>query len=161
MAKRILRLSASPHAVAAGVAAGVFTSFTPFMGLHFIVAFLLAYILRGNMAAAALGTFFGNPISFPFIWASTLSLGEAIIGAETGAKHIKLTEVFDGITMSNCWHILGDLWEPIIKPMAVGGVPLGIIFGSVFYGLTRWGLSWFQERRQRRMNRRRKQLEQL
>ncbi|MGO7771021.1 DUF2062 domain-containing protein, partial [Rhizobium ruizarguesonis] len=36
---RVLRLSASPHAVAAGVAAVVFVSWTPFIGVHFVMAF--------------------------------------------------------------------------------------------------------------------------
>jgi uncharacterized protein (DUF2062 family) len=35
----------------------------------------MAYVLAGNMVAAALGTAFGNPMSFPFIWALTLKLG--------------------------------------------------------------------------------------
>jgi uncharacterized protein (DUF2062 family) len=67
--KRVLRLTATPHAIAAGVAAGVFASWTPLLGFHFVLAFALAYVLAGNMVAAALGTAFGNPISFPFIWA--------------------------------------------------------------------------------------------
>ncbi len=37
---RILRLTASPHAVAVGVAAGVFVSWTPFIGVHFVMAFV-------------------------------------------------------------------------------------------------------------------------
>ena len=37
-ASAILRLRASPHAIAAGVAAGVFASFIPFLGLHIIIA---------------------------------------------------------------------------------------------------------------------------
>ena len=57
--------------VAAGVAAGAFTSFTPFMGLHFLFAALFAWAIRGNLLASALGTFVGNPLTFPFIWAAT------------------------------------------------------------------------------------------
>jgi hypothetical protein len=38
--KRMLRIKATPHAIAAGVAAGAFASFTPFMGFHFILAFV-------------------------------------------------------------------------------------------------------------------------
>ena len=36
--KRALRITATPYAVAMGLAAGAFTSFTPFMGLHFLLA---------------------------------------------------------------------------------------------------------------------------
>ncbi|MGB8287975.1 MAG: DUF2062 domain-containing protein [Rhizobium ruizarguesonis] len=44
IAIRVLRLKATPHAVAAGVAAGVAVSCTPFLGFHFIMAFCLAFI---------------------------------------------------------------------------------------------------------------------
>jgi len=67
VSKRVLRLTASPHAI----------------GLHFIIAFVVAYIIAGNFLAAASGTFFGNPITFPFIWASTYNLGNFILSGET------------------------------------------------------------------------------
>ncbi|MEO1399345.1 MAG: DUF2062 domain-containing protein, partial [Pseudomonadota bacterium] len=79
--KRILRLTASPHAIAAGVAVGAFTSFTPFMGLHFLLAAVLAWVLRGNLIASALGTFFGNPLTFPFIWAGAYKAGHFVLGS--------------------------------------------------------------------------------
>ncbi len=107
MTKRILRITASPHAIAAGVAAGVFTSFTPFMGLHFLVAFVLAFVLRGNMIASALGTFFGNPLSFPLIWAATFSTGNFVLGnsgSESGG--LLLGQAMKGI-LSACWN--GDM----------------------------------------------------
>ena len=48
--KRVLRLSATPHAIAAGVAAGVFASFTPFLGFHFVIAAGLASPLCAFMS---------------------------------------------------------------------------------------------------------------
>src|SRR5690606_26323749 len=59
--KRIMRITASPHAIAAGLAIGVFAAFTPFFGFHFIIAVILAYLLAGNIGAAALGTAVANP----------------------------------------------------------------------------------------------------
>ena len=76
--KRVLRLSGSPHAVAAGVAAGAAASCTPFIGFHFILAFVVAVFLRGNMFAAAIGTAVGNPITFPLIWVTTFQIGSRI-----------------------------------------------------------------------------------
>jgi uncharacterized protein (DUF2062 family) len=152
VAKRILRLSASPHAVAAGVAAGVFTSFSPFIGLHFLIAAILAFILRGNIVASALGTFFGNPLSVPIIWASTLSVGQTILGFDKSEHQVvHLVEIFRKIDISNFGHVLSDLWEPVIKPMFFGGVLLGLLFGLIFYCLTRWGIKWFHARRQKRI----------
>ena len=41
---RILRLSSTPHSIAVGVAAGVASSFTPFFGLHIVIAVALAFV---------------------------------------------------------------------------------------------------------------------
>ena len=45
---RTVRLRATPHAIAMGIAAGVFVSWTPFIGLHFVSAFA---IVLGNFLA--------------------------------------------------------------------------------------------------------------
>ena len=58
--KRILRLSATPYAISMGAAAGAFTSCTPFIGFHFILAACFAFVLRGNLIASAIGTKRGN-----------------------------------------------------------------------------------------------------
>ena len=51
-------------------------SITPFIGFHLIITFALAWLLRGNMIAGVIaGTCFGNPVTYPFIWASTYQLG--------------------------------------------------------------------------------------
>ena len=54
---RVSRLSGSPHSVALGFAVGVFASFTPFMGFHFMIGFLARLLLRGSLIASAFGTF--------------------------------------------------------------------------------------------------------
>ncbi|MGB0798882.1 MAG: DUF2062 domain-containing protein, partial [Planktomarina sp.] len=61
---RLHRLPGTPEQIARGIAVGVFTSFTPFYGLHFLVAAGLALMLRGSVLAALLGTFFGNPLTY-------------------------------------------------------------------------------------------------
>ncbi len=147
--KRVLRLSGSPHAVAAGVAAGVFASFTPFVGLHFIISFVLAFAIGGNLIAAGLGTFFGNPLTFPFIWASTYSLGSRILGHagsfEIGAFHHNLAEKsFDA------------LW-PLIAPMTVGAVPLGLPVAVVVYFVAFLAVRAFRDMRRERLEARRRE----
>lgn len=138
--KRIIRLRATPHAIAAGVAAGTFASFTPLMGFHFILSFALAFLVRGSMIAAALGTAVGNPLTFPAIWAGTLTFGRWMLGIDGGAE---------GAEFGQAWAEQGfaALWEPWIKPMLVGGVPLGLLAGGLAYLVTRPAVSAFQTRR--------------
>ena len=47
LAIRLSRLKNSPHAVAAGFASGAAASFTPLLGLHFVLACAIAFVTRG------------------------------------------------------------------------------------------------------------------
>ncbi len=162
VAKRILRLTASPHAIAAGVGAGVFASFTPLFGFHFLLAFTIAYLVAGNFLAAALGTFFGNPLTFPFIWASTYKTGNFILYGpsakidETGPPTLEALST-GGMFEHGFGFLLTrveNIWHPLFKPMLVGSFPLGVTFGIIAYVLTRWAAGVFKEARRRQLQKR-------
>ena len=59
---RVRRLPDSPQKIARGVAAGVFTAFTPFYGFHFVTAYILARLVRGNGLASMMATFNGMSV---------------------------------------------------------------------------------------------------
>lgn len=141
--KRVLRLSASPHAIAAGFAAGTLVSFTPFVGFHFIMAGFLAYFTGGNILASALGTAVGNPLTFPFMWAASYRVGRLLLGKGDAAP--PQIDMSLGILA----HSRDAIW-PVLKPMLVGAVPLGIIAWVIFYFLVRTLVRAFQEGRRRR-----------
>jgi len=156
VSKRILRLTASPHAISAGVAAGVFASFTPLLGLHFIIAFIVAYIIAGNFLAAASGTFFGNPLTFPFIWASTYNLGNFILSGETPEEATGSSSGLEGVSfldngIMGIFDAIWSIWDPVVKPMLIGGIPLGIFFGIIGYIITRWASGVFNNARKKRI----------
>ncbi|MCG6856763.1 MAG: DUF2062 domain-containing protein [Salaquimonas sp.] len=162
LVKRVLRLTASPHSVAAGVAAGVFASFTPFLGFHFMIAFAVSYVIAGNLIAAAAGTFFGNPLTFPFIWASTYGLGRFILsGAQStvsNTAHQRMAEIAHSnlieLGLIGLINKIDALWEPVIKPMAIGAVPIGTMVAICFYLLTRWAAVKFRHARLKRLTER-------
>ncbi|WP_184327179.1 DUF2062 domain-containing protein [Rhizobium sp. BK529] len=144
---RVLRLSASPHAVAVGFAAGVFVSWTPFIGVHFIMAFVIAYFLSGNMVAAALGcAAFGNPLTYPFIWGITWEVGHLLLSrqAQTGGQAIDLAELFHKLHFT-------ELWKPVLEPMLIGAIPPGAISSVALYALTFYTVKGFQTRRRARL----------
>ena len=112
--KRVLRLRATPHAIAAGVAAGVFASFFP-IGIHLVVALALAWLIAGNFVAAALGTAFGNPLTIPVMWGATYEVGFMLLhGGETGS--IEPSHIGSLIDQMG----IAALWEPLLEPMIVG-----------------------------------------
>ena len=71
----IKRMRASPNELALGLACGIAISFTPFIGLHALLSIFFAWVVRGSMAAALIGTLVGNPWTFPFIWFLTYEMG--------------------------------------------------------------------------------------
>lgn len=154
---RVARISGSPHFITIGVVAGVFASWTPFVGFHFMLAALIAYFLRGSLLASALGTFFGNPFTFPFIWLFTYNLGAWLLGYETrseldislphGTFWLLFTDplaFFDAV-----WSIVG----PYFVPMLIGAVPLGVFSSAVTYAIMKPIVRKYQENRRERLGR--------
>lgn len=77
---RLLRVADTSHSIALGLAIGFGVSFTPLLGTHFIQAGCIAYVCRGNIFSAMMGTFVGNPWTFPFFWWSGYSFGSFLFG---------------------------------------------------------------------------------
>ncbi|MFZ1773765.1 MAG: DUF2062 domain-containing protein [Rhizobiaceae bacterium] len=144
---RVLRLATTPHAMAAGFAAGAAVSFLPLLGLHFVLAALLAFVIRGNMIASAFGTAVGNPVTFPFIWGSTYAVGEALLyQADFHAMApVNLVGALRHLDFA-------ALWQPLIKPMMIGAIPLGILVWVIFYFAVRAMLGAFHQRRLHRLH---------
>lgn len=142
--KRILRRSASPHAVATGVAVGTLSSFTPFLGLHVLMAVAIAHVLAGDLLAAALATVLANPLTLPFILAGTFHVGEQVMGTDSGlaVDLVDLKGLSEHLSFS-------ELWEPVVQPMLVGALALGVPAAASAYAVTRVGLRAFQNRRRR------------
>ena len=91
MILRLWRIKASPHSIALGCAAGVFAIFTPFLGCQMLLAAFLALMFRGSVMASAVGTFAGNPLTYPIIWGSTFGVGNLFLGDSANAEIGKLS----------------------------------------------------------------------
>lgn len=148
--KRVLRLTASPHVIALGFAAGAFASFTPLIGFHFLMSFAIAFLIRGNMVAAALGTAIGNPLTFPFIWASTFSVGQWILYGR--APETVSDQVHQQLQSSLFEASFDRIW-PTIKPMLVGAIPIGLVVAINSYFIVLKSVELFQHRRRLRLER--------
>jgi uncharacterized protein (DUF2062 family) len=142
---RIKRLPGTPYTIACGFALGAAVSFTPFIGLHFVLAGLLAWALRANLLASAIGTAVGNPWTFPGIWFGVLWLGSKIMGQDM--PDISFTD-FTGT-------MIFDQFSTIGLPMLVGGVPAGLVAWVIFYFPIRRAIANYQHhRRTTRLKRR-------
>jgi len=159
---RLWRLSGSPHAIAVGCAAGVFIGFTPLYGFQIVAAVLLAWILGGSIVAAGLGTFIANPISFPVIWYSTYKVGCVMLTGNMLGSCGSLPEGFAGwgsavferlmdFSMEAAMLLVQGVW-PVIKPMALGSLPIGALAAGISYILVRQAVELRQRRRRERLS---------
>lgn len=145
-AKRVLRVNATPYAIAMGVAIGAFVSFTPLLGLHFLMAFALAYLLRANYFASMVGTVVGNPITFPFIWAFTFRVGRVMLGDPVSRNAEPRLDGPSAYTVEAIAGFFERTW-PVIKPMLVGSIPLGLTAATACFFLTYGAVVGYQKAR--------------
>lgn len=150
---RLWRIPGSSHSIAIGCAAGVFAIFTPFLGFQMMMAAMLAWIFRGNVLASAVGTFAGNPITYPVIWISTFTVGNLFLGGSASAEMTQLSSGAHALGRSlreaspdGVASAVEGLW-PVLKPMALGALPLGGLTACLVYYGVRHILDAQKERR--------------
>ncbi len=141
---RVGRMRGTPEMIAAGFASGVAVSFTPLMGLHFVLGIIVAMVVRGSLVASMFGTFFGNPWTFPIIWLLIYKLGLLILYGHTAG-----TEAMTALNL----HDFMKNPKDILFPMMVGGIPCAIITWVLTYYVVRDAIDTYQKRRKRRLAR--------
>ncbi|MBT7642429.1 MAG: DUF2062 domain-containing protein [Rhodobiaceae bacterium] len=147
--RRTIRLSGTPHSIALGLAIGAFVSANPILGTHILWAAFIIYFIGGNFLAAVLGTWMGNPLSFPFIWLATFNLGHLILGTSGDVQ--KLPKLSLGLLIDAP---IGTLL-PLIGPMLLGWIPVGLVLGALVYYPSYWSIETYQVRRRARLDRKR------
>ncbi|GAB4374109.1 MAG: DUF2062 domain-containing protein [Deltaproteobacteria bacterium] len=79
---RLIRVGGDPVHVALGFSLGVFLGVFPTFGLGIPLAILLASLFRWNRVAATLGSLVMNPLTTPFFWSLSGSVGAALFRAD-------------------------------------------------------------------------------
>ena len=159
---RLKRIPDTPHKISLGMSCGIFASFTPFFGLHFLIAGLLSYVLRANVLASLIGTFIGNPITFPIITVFNLKLGEWILGSNeySSGDGGKIFEGFldfifliykslftEGSIGENSVPRMNEFLYGVFIPYSLGGLFLGISIAIISYFLLRPLVSTYKKKR--------------
>lgn len=163
---RLRRLPDPAHKISRGIACGVFASFTPLYGFHFITAGVLAWFLRGNILAALLATFFGNPITFPIIATISVELGTWILGL----PRVPPREILLGFSLASVelwgnlaaivtpetasWRETGRFFSRIFIPYIVGGTGPGLIAAAAAYLMANPVIASYQRGRIKRVKKR-------
>ncbi len=136
--RRLLSLDDPPERTALAFAIGVFIAFSPFLGLHTVLATFVAFAFRFNKVAVYSGTFINNPFLtlVPIIIASyavgAFLLGRPLQIPPTGVEllshpHPLTTEYYRKLLSESG----GILW-----PFAVGGMTLSVVCSLIAYPVT-------------------------
>lgn len=108
---KLLRIDDPPERIARGVAIGVFIGIIPTFYLGFIFALILAFIFRANKVAAIAGTFIMNPLTMPFFFILSATVGGLIFWEERGAimAGIKNHQFFSSIGWASIVYLVGNI----------------------------------------------------
>ena len=166
---RASRLPDPPDRIARGVMAGVMVSFAPLFGLHFVLAALLARVMRGNLLASLAGTFIANPLTFPLIVVACLWTGKRMLGRDMEQGIVPEFFRRFGDAAEDLWHNLmapftaGDVmhwgglvrfWNDLFLPYLIGGIVPGVVCGIAAYYLTLPAVTAWQKGREARAEKR-------
>jgi Uncharacterized protein conserved in bacteria len=147
--RRLLAIDDPPERTALAFSIGVFIAFSPFLGLHTILATLIAFIFRFNKIAIYTGTFLNNPplTLVPIIIAS-YAVGALVMGRPwkippEGVELLKHPHIFSSDYYRQ---IFVQSWY-LVKPFAVGGMILSVVCSVIAYPLTLRALRAYRDRR--------------
>ena len=134
----LLHIADTPERTAAAFALGVFFGFSPFLGLHTLLAIAVAFLLNLNRVAVLLGVYSNLPLVIgPYYAFTTVVVGGSLthrrIPPEFGTRLAALFEqsLFD----EGFWHSLYRFLQPLFWPYAVGSLIGAIVMAAIAYPL--------------------------
>ena len=136
--RRLLSLDDPPERTALAFSVGVFIAFSPFLGLHTIMATVLALAFRFNKVAIYTGTFVNNP----FLTLVPIILASYAVGAFLLGRPLALPA--GGVELLRDPHLLtGEYWGAlsaqfwvVLLPFALGGMVLSVVCSLAAYPVT-------------------------
>jgi uncharacterized protein (DUF2062 family) len=121
---RIVRIKAPADSIALGLALGVFAGALPLLSLQMAIAVSLALLLRANVVAAALGTWWSNPFNWAIVFPVFYMLGKIFVPMDVPALsiheliHLPFLEL---VQRGWQWLLITTLGG------AIAGIPLAVV----------------------------------
>lgn len=155
MALKVLHTDDPPHAIALGVAVGVFVAFLPLVGFQTVIAIALAALVRANKIVCVPIVWITNPVTMGPIYWGCFRLGQlATPGPTANAADIKrLVELaHEGSLLDLAfWSKLASFLGSVGIELWVGCVIVGLVLAVPSYFATRSSVLRYRERRRQRL----------
>ena len=156
--RRLLAIDDPPERTALAFSIGVFIAFSPFLGLHTLMATALAFLFRFTTIAIYTGTFVNNPFLtlVPIIIAS-YAVGAFILGRplripDEGLELLKNPRLFTGEYYRM---LFVQSWNSVVWPFSVGAMALSVVCSLLAYPLTLRALRAYRNRKKPQIHTRR------
>jgi len=134
----LLHIDDSPERTAAAFALGVFFGFSPFLGLHTLLALAFAFLLNLNRVAVLLGVYSNLPwFVAPYFAFTTMVVGAPITGHRIppGFRQ-QVAELFElSLFKGDFWHRLVVILKPFFWPYTVGSLIGAAVLSALAYPL--------------------------
>ena len=148
--RRLLAIDDPPERTALAFSIGIFIAFSPFLGLHTIMATVIAFAFRFNKIAIYTGTFINNPILtlVPIIIIS-YAVGAFILGRPLAIPDEGIALLKDPHLFSRDYYrrLFVQSWNNIVWPFTIGATALSVVCSLLAYPLTLWALRKHRLRR--------------
>jgi uncharacterized protein len=133
----LLHIQDTPERTAAAFALGVFFGFSPFLGLHTLLAITVAFLLNMNRVAALLGVYSNLPWVIAPYYAFATMAGSVITRTRVPVGlRAQLVALFDlSVFSGEFWHQLITILKPLLWPYAVGSTIGALILAAIAYPL--------------------------
>ncbi|OEU69276.1 MAG: hypothetical protein BA863_03665 [Desulfovibrio sp. S3730MH75] len=147
---KVIRLNATPHQVAMGVASGVFGGCFPVipgLPLQTVIAVIAAFVMRGSKVAAIVATWVSNPLNWLVFYYVQFKIGVFLLPIDVK---------FDPAT----WQVTDFMeigWQGITILM-FGGLVLAIPMSIISYFIALFFIRRHRRRKALRMLARRKKI---
>jgi len=135
----LLHIHDSPRRTAAAYAVGVFFAFSPAVGLHTVLALIVAFVFNLNRVAVILGVYTNLPwFMAPYYTLTTVAASEAMGIALPPQFSQRLGEVFARSPLAReFWAALGTLLAPLAWPFTLGSLAGSLVLGAAAFVLAR------------------------
>lgn len=142
----LLRIKAPTHAIAMGLALGVFIGFLPIIPFQTVVVLVLAFFLRCSKIAAVLGTWVSNPADMVFLYYLAHRIGGLLVPVSPAG--------FDGQPRT-LMEMMAYGWQTFAV-MFVGGLILAVPAALLTYFVSLRLIRLYHARRMARLEAKRK-----
>jgi uncharacterized protein len=133
----LLHIDDSPKRTAAAYALGVFFGFSPFLGLHTVLALGIAFVFDLNRVAVLLGVYSNLPwIIAPWYAAVTAIAADALNTKLPPGFRERIGQLFElSLFRSEFWRELMHLLRPLLWPYVLGSTVGALILAALAYQL--------------------------